>query len=105
MPTHDQPYPEEPTTSDTPSNKYLRGIVQTGDEMFPTPVANVEVELAENNGVTRKASTDAEGRFRFAVLIPDGTYELRLAGPYVGSTKVVWKGWMHDDIVIRARAR
>lgn len=83
----------------------VRGVVNTGDPMLPTPLQFVVVELVQADKVIRETSTDHDGRFAFTGEIPEGSYEARVAGAYVGAAKVVLRGIGSDAVTIQARPR
>jgi hypothetical protein len=83
----------------------VRGVVQSGEDMFPMPVQFAVVELVHADRVVRTTNTDHDGRFVFDNDVPRGMYEVRLAGDYIGSTRIDWPGRASKELLIRAQRR
>ena len=83
----------------------VHGVVNTGDPMLSRPLQFVVVELVQADKVIRETSTDHQGHFAFTGEIPEGSYEARVAGAYVGATKVVLSGTGTEDVTIQATPR
>jgi hypothetical protein len=83
----------------------VQGSVRTDDPLFPAPVRFVRVELVRPDGGTRETNTDHDGNFAFVAELPNGRYEVRVDGDYVGATSFDLDGHRHDGIIVTARRR
>jgi hypothetical protein len=109
FPNHDAAQnPTQPLEHSMPvrdDSARVHGVVNTGDPMLPTRLQFVVVELVKADKVIRQTSTDHDGRFAFTGAIPQGSYEVRVAGAYAGAAKVVLSGTGSDEVTIQAISR
>ena len=96
---------EHPMPAREDSVDRVHGVVRVGDDMFPTPLASAAIELVKGGEVIRTTNTDMDGKFEFTGKVPEGMYEVRVGGDYVGSAKLDWGGSSTTSLEIRARQR